>query len=130
MLKRLPQDQVEDESIAAVTKFFNANKWEFNRQSRDKTGIDGEIEIVHGIERTGRFLKCQVKAGKSYISPESETQLRIRLERKYLEHWQKMSVPATRTVSFSENHRRVGLIVFRQPYSPTAVRVESSLGAG
>lgn len=93
MLKRLPQDQLEDESLGAVATFFNGNGWEFNRQTRDKSGIDGEIEIVHGIERTGLFLKCQVKAGSSYITSETESLLRIRIERKYLEHWAKMTVP-------------------------------------
>ena len=91
MLKRLPQDQLEDESVNAVSSFLNANKWEFNRQIRDKSGIDGEIEIVRGIERTGRFLKCQIKAGTSYITSETETSLRIRVERRYLEHWGQMS---------------------------------------
>src|SRR5579863_8931846 len=93
MLKRLPQDRLEDESIGAVASFFNSNEWEFNRQTRDKSGIDGEVEIIHGIERTGRLIKCQIKAGASYISSESENYLRIRIERKYLEHWAKMTAP-------------------------------------
>jgi hypothetical protein len=93
VLKRTPQDRLEDESVTAVHGFFNLNGWEFNRQSRDKSGIDGEIEIIHGIERSGKFVKCQIKAGKSYISSETETTLKIRLERKYLEHWTKTSVP-------------------------------------
>jgi hypothetical protein len=93
MLKRLPQDRLEDESIGAVASFFNSSGWEFNKQARDKSGIDGEVEIVHGIERTGRLLKCQIKAGTSYISSEGENHLKIRIERKYLEHWAKMSVP-------------------------------------
>jgi hypothetical protein len=93
MLKRTEQDNLEDQSVTAVHTFFNSNGWEFNRQARDKSGIDGEVEIVHGVERSGRFLKCQVKAGKSYISSETETTLKIRLERKYLEHWAKMNVP-------------------------------------
>jgi hypothetical protein len=93
MLKRTPQDQLEDESINAVSSFFNENGWEFNRQTRDKSGIDAEIEIIHGVERTGRYLKSQIKAGNSYISSETENILKIRVERKYLEHWQKMSAP-------------------------------------
>src|SRR5436305_530347 len=93
MLKRLPQDRLEDESVSAVANFFNSNGWEFNRQSRDKSGIDGEVEIIHGIERSGRLLKCQVKAGTSYITSESEESLRIRVERKYLDHWSQMSAP-------------------------------------
>jgi hypothetical protein len=92
-LKRTPQDQLEDQSINAVGSFFNENGWEFNRQARDKSGIDAEIEIIHGVERTGRFLKSQVKAGNSYISSETENLLKIRVERKYLEHWAKMTAP-------------------------------------
>ncbi len=91
MLKRLPEDRLEEESLNAVSAFFNSNSWEFNRQVRDKSGIDGEVEIVHGIARTGRLLKCQVKAGSSYISSKTEEHLRIRVERKYLEHWSQMS---------------------------------------
>jgi Domain of unknown function (DUF4365) len=93
MLKRLPQDKLEDESLAAVADFFNSNGWEFNKQPRDKSGIDGEIEIIHGIERSGKFLKGQVKAGTSYISSENEDRLNVRIERKYLGHWVKMSAP-------------------------------------
>jgi Domain of unknown function (DUF4365) len=93
MLKRTPQDRLEDESVSAVHSLFNSHGWEFNRQARDKSGIDGEIEIVHGVERSGRFLKCQIKAGTSYVSSETEVNLKIRLERKYLEHWAKMTVP-------------------------------------
>ena len=93
MLKRLPQDQLEDQSVAAVMNFFNHNKWQFAQQPRDKSGIDGEIEIVHGIERTGRFLKFQIKAGLSYISSESGNHLKVKIERKYLEHWAKMTLP-------------------------------------
>lgn len=92
-LKRTPQDQLEDESINAVASFFNDNGWEFNKQARDKSGIDAEIEIIHGVERTGRYLKSQVKAGNSYISSETENLLKIRVERKYLEHWLKMTAP-------------------------------------
>lgn len=93
MLKRLPEDKLEEESLLAVANFFNSNSWEFARQVRDKSGIDGEVEIVHSIRRTGRTLKCQVKAGMSYISSESEAYLRIRVERKYLDHWLQMSAP-------------------------------------
>ena len=96
MLRRLPQDRLEEESIGAVTTFFNSNGWEFSRQARDKSGIDGEIEIIHGVERTRCVLKCQVKAGTSYISSETENQLRIRVEGKYLEHWAKVNFPVLR----------------------------------
>jgi len=104
MLKRLPQDQLEDESINAVSSFFNENGWEFNKQARDKSGIDAEIEIIHGVERTGRFLKAQVKAGSSYISSETENLLKIRLERKYLEHWAKMTAPVVLLFYHPDTH--------------------------
>ncbi len=93
MLKRLPGDQLEEESLNALATFFNSRSWEFNRQVRDKSGIDGEVEIIHGIERTGRSLKCQVKAGLSYVSSETEAHIRLRVERKYLEHWERMTAP-------------------------------------
>lgn len=92
-LKRLPQDNLEDESIIAVESFFNRHNWQFTRQIRDKSGIDGEVEVVNGIVRSARFFKCQVKAGRSYISSESEEQIGIRVERKYIEHWVKGNFP-------------------------------------
>ena len=42
---------------------------------------------MHGLARTGLFLKCQLKAGKSYISSENDEVLRVRIESKYLLHW-------------------------------------------
>jgi hypothetical protein len=92
VLKKLPQDQLEDESIAAVSTICRALNWDFNVQVKDKSGIDAEIEVVNGIVRTGLFLKCQLKAGKSYISSETEEALRIRVESKYLLHWYQSNV--------------------------------------
>lgn len=59
----------------------------FHPSDKDKSGIDAEINIVHGITRTGLFLKCQLKAGRSYISSETDEALRVRIESKYLTHW-------------------------------------------
>lgn len=87
MLKKLPQELLEDESIAAVSTICRALNWDFNVQAKDKSGIDAEVEVVNGIVRTGLFLKCQLKAGKSYISSETEEALRVRVESKYLRHW-------------------------------------------
>lgn len=92
MLKKLPQEQLEDESIAAVSTICRSRNWDFNPQTRDKYGIDAEIEVVHGIARTGTFLKCQLKAGKSYVSSETDELLRVRIESKYLHHWYQSNV--------------------------------------
>jgi hypothetical protein len=86
-LKRLPTDKLEEESLIFLQKFFNDHNWEFARQARDKSGIDAEIEIVAGIKRSAKFLKCQIKAGKSYVSSESESEIRVRVQRKYVDHW-------------------------------------------
>ncbi len=86
-LKRLPQDRLEGESFSFLESFFNEQNWEFARQTRDKSGIDAELEVVSGVKRSGKFLKCQIKAGRSYVSSESEEEIRIRVQRKYLEHW-------------------------------------------
>jgi hypothetical protein len=72
----------------------------------DNSGIDGEIELVRGLALTGKVLKCQIKAGPGYLSSETEDHLKVRLERRYLEHWVSMDTPvvllyyhqATRTV--------------------------------
>ena len=86
-LKRLPQDRLEGESFTFLESFFNEHNWEFSRQARDKSGIDAELEVVSGVKRSGKFLKCQLKAGRSYVTSESEDEIRIRVQRKYLEHW-------------------------------------------
>ncbi|HXM63392.1 MAG TPA: DUF4365 domain-containing protein [Terriglobales bacterium] len=87
MLKKLPQEQLEEASIAAVSGICRTHNWDFIPQTKDKSGIDAEINIVHGITRTGLFLKCQLKAGRSYISSETDEVLRVRIESKYLTHW-------------------------------------------
>lgn len=92
-LKRLPQDKLEEESFIFLQRFFNAQNWEFARQARDKSGIDAEIEIVAGVQRSGKFLKAQIKAGRSYLSSESEEEIRVRVQRKYLEHWREGNFP-------------------------------------
>ena len=92
MLKKLPQDQLEDESIAAVATICRACNWDFNVQVKDKSGIDAEMEVVRGIARTGIFLKCQLKAGRSYVSSENDESVRVRIESKYLEHWHQSNV--------------------------------------
>lgn len=92
MLKKLPQDQLEDESVAAVATICRSCNWDFNVQTKDKSGIDAEIEVVRGVSRTGIFLKCQLKAGRSYVSSENDEVLRVRIESKYLLHWHQSNV--------------------------------------
>ncbi len=92
MLKKLPQEQLEEESISAVSAICHAHNWDFALQTKDKSGIDAEIGIVHGVSRTGLFLKCQLKAGRSYISSETDEVLRVRIESKYLQHWHQSNV--------------------------------------
>lgn len=92
MLKKLPQEQLEDESIAAVSTICRSQNWDFNLQLKDKSGIDAEIEVVRGVTRTGIFLKCQLKAGRSYISSETDEIFRVRIESKYLHHWHQSNV--------------------------------------
>jgi hypothetical protein len=92
LLKKLPQELLEDESIAAESTICRALNGDFNVQAKDKSGIDAEIEVVNGIVRTGLFLKCQLKAGESYISSDTEEALRIRVESKYLQHWYNSNV--------------------------------------
>jgi hypothetical protein len=93
MLKRPPTDRLEETSILGVQNFFNENGWEYTPQPRDKTGIDGQLEIIEGIRRTGLLSRCQVKSGQSYVTSETEDLLRIRVEHKYLEHWSGMTGP-------------------------------------
>ncbi len=93
LLKRLPSDQLEEESKIALERFFNDANWKPASYTDDKFGIDGEIRVVRGIEITGKGFKYQLKAGKSYITKDTNEALRIRVERKYVETWLAMSEP-------------------------------------
>src|SRR4051794_32795892 len=93
MLQKSPQDRLEDESIAAVSTILRSQNWDFNVQNKDKSAIDAEIEVIHGTSRTGLFLKCQVKAGRSYVSSETDEAIRVQIESNYLIHWHGSNVP-------------------------------------
>lgn len=92
-LKRLPTAQLEEESRLAVHAVVNEMNCQFRPLLPDTSGIDGEIELVHGVALTGRVLKCQIKAGPSYLSAETDDHFKVRVERKYLEHWASMDIP-------------------------------------
>lgn len=93
LLKRLPSDQLEEESKIVLKSVINQGGWKPVELSDDKFGIDGEVRLVHGVEYTGRGFKYQLKAGKSYVTKDTTEALRIRVERKYVDMWLAMPEP-------------------------------------
>jgi len=93
MLKRLPSDQLEEESKLKLGDIINQHNWKLVNFSDDKFGIDGEVQIVEGYQYTGKSFRYQLKAGKSYISSENEDIVKIKIESKYVRHWMKMPEP-------------------------------------
>src|SRR5438105_4900402 len=56
-------------------------------------GIDGEIELVLGGQATGRIIKVQSRAGKSYIRNEKPECFDFYADANELEYWQNASNP-------------------------------------
>lgn len=92
-LKRLPTQQLQEESFIAVRTIVNQMNCEFRRIEPDNAGIDGEIGLVKNYVFTGKSPKFQIKAGLSYISSENESFIRVKVEKKYVEMWNKMDNP-------------------------------------
>jgi len=63
MLKRLPQDELEEESKLALHQLVNSANHQNVSYSRDNFGIEGEVRLVHGIEHTGKGFMYQLKGG-------------------------------------------------------------------
>ena len=55
MLKKLPQENLEDESIAAVSTICRYHNWDFNVQIKDKSGIDAESKLCMAWLEQGCF---------------------------------------------------------------------------
>jgi hypothetical protein len=111
MLKRLPSDQLEEESKLALKKLINQVNWKLVDISDDKFGIDEIVQIVKGFEYTGKSFQYQIKVGKSYISSENGDIIKIRIERKYilqlhirLEIYHGFSKASNRTLVFLVYH--------------------------
>jgi hypothetical protein len=121
MLKRLPTDQLEEESKLALEQFFNEVNWKPARFTDDKFAIDGEIRVVQGIEITGKGFKYQLKAGKSYITRDTTEAIRVRVERKYVDAWLAMDEPVV--LFFYEPTTKIIYWKAVQPF----IRVQSAL---
>jgi hypothetical protein len=93
MLIRPPTEQLKEESELALHQLVNSANHQNVPYSRDNFGIDGEVRLVHGIEHTGKGFKYQLKAGSSYVSSENQEVVRVKVERKYILLWRKMSEP-------------------------------------
>lgn len=92
-LRRPRTQQLQVESFLAVQTVVNNMNCEFKRIEPDNSGIDAEIELVRNLIFQGQIVKAQIKAGHSYISSETKDHIRVKVEKKYVEHWQRMNVP-------------------------------------
>ncbi len=93
MLKRPATQQLETESFIAIQSIVNSLNCEFRKNDPDNAGLDGEIELVKQGQFQGKIIKCQLKAGHSYISSENKRSLKIRIEKKYLDIWANSNFP-------------------------------------
>jgi len=92
-LKRPRTQQLQKESVLAVETIVNEMNCEFRTHTPDNAGIDGEIDLVKGLEFQGKIIKTQVKAGTSYITADRKDYVRIKVEKKYVELWNGMNTP-------------------------------------
>lgn len=92
-LKRPHTQQLQERSFIAIRTIVNQMNCEFRRHEPDNAGIDGEIDLVKNHKFLGKILKCQIKAGPSYISSENEDFIKVKVEKKYLDIWNKMNIP-------------------------------------
>lgn len=92
-LIRPPTVKVEEEGVLAIKGLVNQMNCQYRDLQPDNAGIDGEIEIVENNRFTGKIIKCQIKAGKSYILRETKSTLKIRFEKKHIEQWLNLNVP-------------------------------------
>lgn len=93
-LKRPLSQQLQEESFNAIHKIINDDmNCQFRSLTPDNSGIDCEIELVERGNMSAKLIKGQIKAGKSYIYSENERIIKVRLEKKYLDHWKAMNLP-------------------------------------
>jgi hypothetical protein len=104
-IKRPLNQQLQEQSFVALQSVINKMNCQFRRHEPDNAGIDGEIDLVTDGEFLGKLLKVQVKAGKSYITAETEDKLRIKVERRYVDLWLAMNIPVILVYFDSENSR-------------------------
>lgn len=96
MKKYLLRDQKQElqtKSFLAINKIVNSCNCEFRRTEPDNAGIDAEIELTYNRTYIGKILKCQIKAGTSYISSENKERIVVKIEKKYLDLWNRMNIP-------------------------------------
>jgi len=93
-LKRPPTQQLQEESFNEIHRIINNEmNCQFRSLTPDNSGIDCEVELVEQGNMSAKLLKGQIKAGKSYIYSETGKIVKVRIEKKYLDHWNAMNLP-------------------------------------
>lgn len=88
-------DATSRAGIHSVGLEFERMGWIFREQPTSDFGIDGQIEPRDPKtgRGTGRLVGCQIKAGKSYFSEETETAFIYRGTAEHLSYWLGHSLP-------------------------------------
>lgn len=71
----------------------------WREQEKDDIGVDGEIELCRprasgeGLAGTGKIIKVQSKAGKSFVVKDTPTSFSSPVTEKDLHYWQNLNLP-------------------------------------
>ena len=85
---------IAEEGVAATRLAVGKELgWLFREQPTLDYGIDGQIEVVDGVEVTGRLLAVQIKSGKAYFSKPTKAGWWYYPDAKHVEYWTRHALP-------------------------------------
>src|SRR3954453_23946274 len=90
----LPGKFTEWQGLDRISTVVHEMKCIFREISKDDTGLDGEIEVLHekpggkGYETTGGIVKVQAKSGAMYVVSDTPTSFASPVEKDDLHYWQ------------------------------------------
>ena len=85
--------QTERQGINFVSAVCEEMRYIWRQTPNADVGIDGEIELVAGVQATGQIIKVQCKAGKSYLANEKANQFDFYADANQLEYWKGATNP-------------------------------------
>jgi hypothetical protein len=88
--RNLPQ---EKNGLIYVMKIVNEMECIWRPTPNDDTGFDGEIELAHDGDISGRILKVQVKSGQSYLVNRIGTSFEFVASEADVRYWLATNVP-------------------------------------
>lgn len=99
----LPSKIMENAGIIAVSQLVNKLGWLWRPTPNDDYGLDGEIEPVFDGKASGKILKAQVRAGKSYFKREDDKSFEVIITENELIYWNSVNVPVLLVVHDPES---------------------------